>query len=157
MKIPMSAKQENSFIIIADYKEVMKQIEKLLPQIFNSLPEPLLSAPVIASEKSLQSELTDLEPLAKIDEIIPDSPACIAGLLDGDMLISFGEVNSLTPNPLSAIPSVVREYCNRPLPIVVKRQGSMVTITLTPRVWGGRGLLGCHLSPVTASAGTKGR
>lgn len=35
-----------------------------------------------------------------------------------------------------------------PVEALLLRQGAAVALTLTPRKWAGRGLLGCHLKPL---------
>lgn len=50
---------------------------------------------------------------------------------------------------LTAIPAVVQE--NVPIVVVIKREKEELNITLIPKKWDGRGLLGCHLLPYTSN------
>jgi 26S proteasome non-ATPase regulatory subunit 9 len=105
--------------------------------------------------------------IATVDQILDHSPACEAGLLDGDVLLAFGPVNcdscstasasasaSASDTAMNMVPGVVRANVNKAVKLVVRRRrmaattaaSSIVVLTLTPRVWDGRGLLGCHLS-----------
>ncbi len=82
---------------------------------------------------------------------------CMCAAQVGDHMSSFGGVQ-LQPGVTSGagrgaalLPAVARELSeneNRPVPTVLLRQGQQVTLSLTPRKWEGRGLLGCHLTPL---------
>lgn len=87
-------------------------------------------------------------PFAVIDELTPGSPAADAGLLLGDQLCSFGGVTRETPSTLQAVAAALAANEGRPVAAVVLRQGAPLELHLTPRQWGGRGLLGCHLRPL---------
>ena len=136
-----------------DHKEVMRRIENELQSIHAS-PLPASSAPSGQREKHLAVvSLTDrLAPMARIDEILEGSPADVAGLKNGDLLLQFGAVSSRTPDFLGAIPRALRDSMGESLAVVVDRPGNPetpVSLSLTPKVWSGRGLLGCHLSPLS--------
>ena len=49
---------------------------------------------------------------------------------------------------MSEIPKVVGGSVNKPINVEVLRGVHVIELTLTPAVWGGRGLLGCHLTPL---------
>lgn len=80
--------------------------------------------------------------------MLADSPAQTAGIVDGDKLLSFGQVDSTNANPFTEIPEVLRLHVGLPLPVTVLRDGQVLTLNLIPAPWSGRGLLGCHLTPV---------
>ena len=98
-------------------------------------------------------------PFAIIDEVSPNSPASEAGIKENDVLIRFGSINSTNHRDFRAIaellPLVASE--NKSILVAVRRKtselGGVVELTKTevlelkPRVWGGRGLLGCHIRP----------
>ena len=86
---------------------------------------------------------------AVIDEILEGSPAATAGVHDGDELLQFGSVTSLTTDALNSLPAVVRDHVNRPIAVTVRRKDVLATLTLVPQSWGGRGLVGCHFTPIT--------
>lgn len=80
-------------------------------------------------------------PFAMIDEITDDSPAAVDGLQLGDEIVKFGSVEAgdrlqgrLVSEALSNEDSQVS--------LVIIRQGSPMNLTVTPRKWHGRGLLG---------------
>lgn len=89
-----------------------------------------------------------LIPFAIIDEILPNSPAQLDGLVDGDKLLKFGPIEGTMENPLTLIPRVVLDNSNHVIYLLVNRNGEEINISLTPRSWSGRGLLGCHLTPI---------
>lgn len=53
-----------------------------------------------------------LIPFAIIDEILPNSPAQLDGLVDGDKLLKFGPIEGTMENPLTLIPRVVLDNSN---------------------------------------------
>lgn len=138
-------KRNRLAIINSDFKVIMKEIELLLPQIYVSSNKQVEDFNEVADDGNLKH-------IAIIDEILADSPANTAGLSDGDKLISFGGVNSTYSNPLSAIPDVVKVNVNKIIPLVIRRsrdgKEEAININITPKVWNGRGLLGCHLTPI---------
>lgn len=80
-------------------------------------------------------------PFAMIDEITEASPAAEDGLQLGDQIVKFGSVEygeDLLPK------LAVEAQTNKGLavPMVVKRQGALINLSVTPREWQGRGLLG---------------
>ncbi len=85
-------------------------------------------------------------PFAVIDELAEGSPAADAGLQLYDQLCSFGGVTRQTPDTLQAVAALLRE--GQAVEAVVLRHGAPQVLSLTPRTWAGRGLLGCHLRPL---------
>lgn len=85
-------------------------------------------------------------PFALIQEVASGSPAEASGLRNNDKLVRFGDVTATNHNRLQAIPSRVK--ANVPVAVEVVRDDEMVELTLTPRVWAGRGVLGCRLVPI---------
>ena len=61
----------------------------------------------------------------------------------GNVTISSGETNGM-----QRVAAAIGENENRVVDVVVLRQGQHLTLSLTPRKWEGRGLLGCHLRPL---------
>lgn len=82
-------------------------------------------------------------PFAMVDEIADASPAAEDGLQLGDQILKFGNVTA-GDNLLQKLGSEVQANQGQGIAIVVLRQGAPVNITVTPRPWQGRGLLGCH-------------
>ncbi|KIM30061.1 hypothetical protein M408DRAFT_328466 [Serendipita vermifera MAFF 305830] len=94
----------------------------------------------------------DLTPFARVDGVAPNSPAASAGLKREDLIIRFGRLTEAdfrqTPRSLLPLAGLVSEFENRSLDVVVRREGTVVTLSFTPRSgWGGRGHLGCHMVP----------
>lgn len=165
------AKRNRLAIINTDYRTLMKEIEAEVKNLHASLlnteekdSDASQSAKVPDSQVDLvqlddihQSEVrepvrtrvnTIMIPIAIIDEILAESPAATCGLMDGDELLSIGSIDYKISNPMSVIPKLVYDNANSPIPLVVRRGGDVLELELTPRQWSGRGLLGCHLSPV---------
>ena len=115
----------------------------------------------VSFQEPQQTTTQHTTPFAIIDEVSPNSPASDAGLLENDILIQFGHVNSTNHNNFRAIaelvPSVAGE--NKSITVKVRRRstelGGIVevikteVVELKPRTWAGRGLLGCHITPYT--------
>lgn len=81
-------------------------------------------------------------------QVSEGSPADTAGLTVGDLILSFGEVDISHPRGLTGVVDVVREKEGQQVPVTVLRHGSeATTLTLVPKTWDGRGLLGVHLLP----------
>ncbi|XP_010545452.1 PREDICTED: 26S proteasome non-ATPase regulatory subunit 9 [Tarenaya hassleriana] len=84
-------------------------------------------------------------PFAMIDEITESSPAAEDGLQLGDQVVKFGNVEA-GDNLLPRLTAEAQSKQGQAIPVVVVRQGALVNIPVTPRIWQGRGLLGCHFS-----------
>lgn len=136
-----------------DHKLIMKQIEELLPRLYASAPPPLPS--IETKKQTPQTTVSDpitstkhVKAIAEIDEVSDNSPAFEGGLRVKDRIVKFGPVTSLTSGALQAIAKTVGDNVNKPIPITVLRGEDIVDIEITPKAWGGRGLLGCHLMPI---------
>ena len=99
---------------------------------------------------------------AVIDEVAANSPAEAAGLRVGDQVVTFASITcpggaQATALALREIASVLPSLEGRGVEIVIRRSSegenelnsALLSLHLTPRQWGGRGLLGCHLTPLT--------
>lgn len=89
-----------------------------------------------------QQPSSSLRPFAIVDAVSPDSPASQAGLFVGDAVLDFGGAMDMAD-----LPSLVSANENIDMVVKVDRGGRMVEVVVKPRVWSGRGLLGCHLVP----------
>lgn len=150
-------KRNRLAILNTDHKSIMVDIEKELQQVhadlsYSQISETSKSGAIdqnLLSTKVVKS--TSLVPFAKLDEILDGSPAKEANIEDGDLLLSFGHVSaSADQDAMSLIPGVVRDNLNEPiiLTVIKAKTGKIETMTIIPKAWGGRGLLGCHLSPI---------
>jgi 26S proteasome non-ATPase regulatory subunit 9 len=80
-------------------------------------------------------------PFAIIDELTDGSPAAVDGLQLWDEIVKFGNVEAgdrLQERLVSE--ALSNEDCQ--VSLVIIRQGSSMNLTVTPRKWHGRGLLG---------------
>ncbi|KAJ1700372.1 hypothetical protein LUZ63_000151 [Rhynchospora breviuscula] len=82
-------------------------------------------------------------PFATIDEIAEDSPAAEDGLQLGDGIVKFGNVEN-GERLQEKLVSEAQSNQGCPVSVVVIRRGAFLDLTVTPRPWRGRGLLGCH-------------
>jgi 26S proteasome non-ATPase regulatory subunit 9 len=87
-------------------------------------------------------------PIAIIDEVFPQSPAALAGIKEGDALIKFADITQQSFEPFKRIAELVGRSLNIPIELVINRKGEIISLSLTPKIWSGRGTLGCHLAPI---------
>ncbi|KAG8372574.1 hypothetical protein BUALT_Bualt12G0080200 [Buddleja alternifolia] len=80
-------------------------------------------------------------PFAMVDEITEASPAAEDGLQLGDQIVKFGTVE-IGENLLQRLAAEAQKNHGQTVPLVVMRQGALINMTVTPRAWSGRGLLG---------------
>jgi 26S proteasome non-ATPase regulatory subunit 9 len=94
----------------------------------------------------------DLIPFARVNSVAPDSPAYTAGLVENDLILSFGNITLYSGDPLAEVGRMVPVVAGQEqsLTVLVQRQGGSESLQLTPKPWSGRGLLGCHIVPHTA-------
>jgi len=105
-------------------------------------PEPTVDAAwtpaVAAPPPNAVRETPPGAPFATITEILAGSPAALAGLREGDLIVAFG-----TATAIGKVKPVVLAS-KGPIPVWVDRAGRREKIELTP----GAGPLGCRLSPL---------
>ncbi|KAM7267722.1 hypothetical protein ACFE04_009888 [Oxalis oulophora] len=143
-----------------DYKEITEKIDRNL-QILHSarLPAKLNDSGnqgasitdgvgSTASENAVaeSSSAMDVDvilklPFAVIDEITDSSPAAEDGLQLGDTILRFGNVEA-GDNLMQRLATEGQKNQGSAVPVTVMRQGAMINLTVTPRTWQGRGLLG---------------
>ncbi|KAL1880195.1 hypothetical protein VTK73DRAFT_6226 [Phialemonium thermophilum] len=140
-----------------DYKDLMVVIEKHLHQHFASLQEEEEST---ATPTFHTSDLRDSipetldEPFAKVNSVVENSPAALAGLQAGDLIRNFGYVNKTNHDNLRKVAECVQGNEGQTILVKISRPGATqrpqeLRLTLVPkRDWGGRGLLGCHILPL---------
>ena len=90
-------------------------------------------------------------PFALIKSVAAESPADTAGIEEGDLVLRFGSIDHTNHRDLQAIGALVpmAAGANDTIPVVVQRKddGPTRQLSLRPRPWAGRGLLGCHVVP----------
>lgn len=93
-------------------------------------------------------------PFAKINGVAPLSPAFEAGLKEDDKIVQFGEIDFSNHQNLKGLLPVVASAADTQQSIAITvlrkdqsgRQNS-AQVSLTPKPWPGRGLIGCHIVP----------
>uniref|UniRef100_H3H1X0 PDZ domain-containing protein n=1 Tax=Phytophthora ramorum TaxID=164328 RepID=H3H1X0_PHYRM len=94
-------------------------------------------------------------PFAQVLSVVANSPAMQASLQSGDLLVEFGGIVSSTPKCLMAMAEYVQKHVNKGFPVILLRPAQPtpethfeeLRVSLCPRKWKGKGLLGCQLSP----------
>ncbi|KAF2839301.1 26S proteasome non-ATPase-like protein regulatory subunit 9 [Patellaria atrata CBS 101060] len=134
-----------------DHRQLMGRIEAGLHEHHASAATPR-QAESTSSSREDSSNISSFEaPFAKVNTVVPGSPAETAGLKAGDSIISFGNANWMNHEKLSKVAEVVSQNEGRAIPVKISRSNppQRIELQLTPhRDWGGRGLLGCHLLPI---------
>ncbi|KAF1864560.1 hypothetical protein Lal_00043201 [Lupinus albus] len=103
------------------------------------------------SPNSMDVDVLVSRPFAMVDEIADASPAAADGLQLGDQILKFGNVEA-GDNLLQRLSSEAQSNQGHTVPVVIMRQGTVINLTVTPRTWQGRGLLGeCSLPFVMSS------
>ncbi|KAF2864822.1 26S proteasome non-ATPase regulatory subunit 9 [Massariosphaeria phaeospora] len=139
-----------------DYKDLMSRIETGLHEHHARMAERVIDATASSQALAGASASAPLEaPFAKVNSVVPASPADAAGLKVGDSITKFGWLDWTNHDKLARVAEAVSQ--SEGLPITVKAlrpshsggPAESVEMQLTPRRdWGGRGLLGCHLLPL---------
>lgn len=140
--------------INTDHKALMKTVEALTSRIFEIARTTAAQVTTIATEDNSKdstvraaNEPTTLVPIAILDVVLDRSPANLAGIRNGDFLLKFGDITATDPNALQSIARLVGNSVSRTIDLLIKRNDELIEISLIPKTWGGRGLLGCHLTP----------
>jgi len=124
---------------------VEKKEEKRSQPAPTSPQQPVAEQPQIQPSSSAAAVAS--EPFYLVDQVSDDSPASAAGLRLGDKVVQFGSVTKANEQKDSIV-GVVKSSVGQPIRVVVNRGSSIVELRLVPQEWSGRGLLGCHLSPM---------
>jgi len=125
------------------------------PQRDDGVPPPASAAAAAhadTSSSSAAAAAASLVPFYSVNAVSPDSPASVAGLRVGDLVLQFGSVTAANKSAAS-MAAVVSSSVGRALSVTVRRSneagGSDIKqLRLIPQQWGGRGMLGCHLVDV---------
>ncbi|KAF2793484.1 26S proteasome non-ATPase regulatory subunit 9 [Melanomma pulvis-pyrius CBS 109.77] len=137
-----------------DYKGLMSRIEVGLHEHHARIQAqgPIAAAGASAISSSTPAALE--APFAKVNSVVAGSPADSAGLKVGDSITKFGWVDWTNHDKLGRVAEAVSQNEGIPLTVKVLRPSASggpaesVQMQLTPRNWGGRGMLGCHLLPL---------
>ncbi|KAM3275547.1 hypothetical protein ACQJBY_044113 [Aegilops geniculata] len=138
-----------------DHKDVTNKIEKNLEVLHStkltrneqSIPRSSgISAPLhggLSQNDPMEEDLVTRLPFAIIDDIADGSPAALDGLLLGDEIVKFGSVEAGGRLQERLVSEALSNEDNQ-VSLLIIRQGSPMNMTITPRKWHGRGLMGCH-------------
>lgn len=85
------------------------------------------------------------KPILIVTLVMPSSPAEHCGIQKDDEILEFGSINNDNFKELNQIIELVKHRQNQPIALKVKRNATTVDITLVPKTWSGRGLLGCNI------------
>lgn len=141
-----------------DHKALSTEMESLMMQMHaHLLKEHPDTQPSQSSQSSQSSSHTTatpdkiprkvdiLRPLARVGEVLTGSPADEGGLVKGDIIMKFG--GAVKDNGVT-LPSVVGESLDKPIEIIIVRDGEEVILSVTPKKWSGPSTLGCHVIPL---------
>ncbi|OJJ73282.1 hypothetical protein ASPBRDRAFT_28537 [Aspergillus brasiliensis CBS 101740] len=141
-------------------QNVMSHLEKGIHNHFANLQRAQTTAQsgtngTSGSQPNVAGNNTSGLPFAKVNSVVPGSPADQAGLRVGDTVREFGSANWLNHERLSKVAEIVQQSEGRTVAVKVVRKDPSssssvdLSLQLVPRRdWGGRGLLGCHLVPL---------
>jgi len=147
-----------------DHKNLMKEIEKgiLAVHAQERANNPPSDTDTVSSHGAKHRAIIDMDnidkdtrrPFAKVDEVSANSPASLAGLYVNDLILSFGSIK-YPAAAFKLVADLVRASENRTIQVDVKRQSqpsdgdawNVISLNLVPKIWSGKGLLGCHLLP----------
>ena len=131
-----------------DHKSLMKHIEEGLYKVHTEA----------RAAKDIQSGIQKMEvdpaeadesiAMVVVDRVDADSPASNAGLQVGDLIKQFGSVTKANFKGLLSIGEVVHHSEGKSVPVIILRNKQEQRLSLTPKKWSGRGLLGCNIVPI---------
>ncbi|KAK2587613.1 hypothetical protein KPH14_003740 [Odynerus spinipes] len=128
-----------------DHKALMKKIEEGLHKVHSLSGNQVQEA--IATTSDIQEPVSS-EPFLRVNLVSPSSPAEVAGIQVDDLIIEFGSINYGNFKSLKDIATLVEHSRYKPLDIKLKRGSNILALTLIPRPWDGKGLLGCNVIPL---------
>ncbi|TGZ57020.1 26S proteasome non-ATPase regulatory subunit 9 [Temnothorax longispinosus] len=129
-----------------DHKDVMKKIEEGLHRV-HALGGASKAEESIADIPDSQ-ETEGLEPFLRVNLVSPGSPAETAGIQVEDLILEFGSVHCRNFKSLIDIGKLVENSRYKTVNVKIKRGSNTIVLSLIPRPWVGKGLLGCNVIPV---------
>lgn len=97
----------------------------------------------VASTKERES--STYVAIVKVNFVSGGSPAETAGIQVDDEIIEFGSVNVSNFKDLKQIGEIVMHRQNQQITLKIRRRNALTELTLVPKTWSGRGLLGCNI------------
>ncbi|GAU95903.1 hypothetical protein RvY_07434-2 [Ramazzottius varieornatus] len=122
-----------------DHKALMRCIEDGLTSVHEQAREEYMEH----DAQNVTDAQKPRQPFAKVQFVATDSPAFAAGLQGDDRLVTFGSLTSANFRTLTDLAVVVTNSENRSLSVEVLRDGNLKRVTLVPKKWSGKGLVGC--------------
>lgn len=155
-----------------DHKELMKQIEEKMHAL-HALPSMRSgarpsSAPSAAASTApnwvkespaVHQAAMGALAWAVVDDVSAGGPAEASGLQVGDLIVKFGSVSLTEGDPselMATVASIVSSSEGADIDLTVARRDggdevyASVSVSLRPQRWDGRGLIGCHITPLAA-------
>jgi hypothetical protein len=119
----------------------------------SALTEDMASSVDETRIKMNSLDVEDTVPFAKIEHVMKNSPAEMARLQVNDLLVKFGTVDHSNHRELLALGEIVSgaHMNNSEIPLLILRKSNdgaekSITLTLKPKVWDGKGLVGSSFS-----------
>ncbi|XP_067671598.1 26S proteasome non-ATPase regulatory subunit 9-like [Haliotis asinina] len=131
-----------------DHKEVMREIEEELVNIHAQARQRLSSREEDMEVDREKPEEKPLVAFARIDRVEVNCPASQGGVEVEDEVLMFGSVTADNFTGLQSIGSLVQHSKDKALSVTVRRKGQVLRLSVTPKTWSGRGLLGCNIVPI---------
>ena len=100
------------------------------------------------SSEDLQGVSPAEIPFARVSSVENMSPAFIDGLVEGDEITNFGSITEKNFKSMKDISEVVFRSVDKEVFLTIQRKGRHFKVTLRPRRWSGKGLLGCVIVPI---------
>ncbi|XP_025269355.1 26S proteasome non-ATPase regulatory subunit 9 isoform X2 [Camponotus floridanus] len=130
-----------------DHKALMKKIEEGLHKV-HALAEGSKAQDSVTPNVSDSLETETLEPFLRVNLVSPGSPAEIAGIQVEDLILEFGSIHYRNFKSLTDIGKLVENSRYKVINLKIKRGSNVIVLSLTPRPWVGKGLLGCNVIPL---------
>jgi 26S proteasome non-ATPase regulatory subunit 9 len=129
-----------------DHKAIMNKIAEILYSLHQQQKEALGPDQEPPEDVVMPNELP--KAFASVAFVNIGSPAFDAGVRKDDLVVEFGTQNDENFKCLTDIGALVENSQNRNVRLKIIRAGQLLTMNLVPKLWSGRGLLGCKLIPL---------
>ncbi|XP_011159623.1 26S proteasome non-ATPase regulatory subunit 9 [Solenopsis invicta] len=129
-----------------DHKDLMKKIEEGLHRV-HALAGANKTEQSISDVSDMQ-EMEALEPFLRVNLVSAGSPAETAGIQVEDLILEFGSIHCRNFKSLTDIGKLVENSRYKTVHVKIKRGSNIMVLSLIPRPWVGKGLLGCNVLPV---------
>lgn len=145
-EVRMARSQINSLQL--DLKELLGEIERGLEEIHKEGAHLTTESKPPRTVDPQQGTSTSTKPIVIVNLVSPGSPSEEAGIQVRDKILSLGTINSHNFKDLAQIGDLVKSCQNKSVPVRILRDSATIELTLVPKPWSGRGLLGCNILPI---------